>query len=96
MVPVADKNDLRGMVALCDVQQIPYENWSHIKVGDVAVANVVVAHPHQSLSEISEVMGKLAIDRLPVVDPDNPTRILGVIASTDLMRLEELASFVEI
>jgi CBS domain-containing protein len=61
----------------------------------VAVKDVVTAHPDQTLGEISEVMSRMDIDRIPVVDTGQSDRIVGIIARTDIIRLEEVSDMLE-
>ncbi|MCL6471818.1 MAG: chloride channel protein [Firmicutes bacterium] len=94
--PVVNDHNLYGMVGICDIKRIPTCDWRVAQVGSVAVRDVVTAYPDQNLAEVSELMSRLDIDRLPVVNPAHPKKIVGVIASTDIVRLEELSELTEI
>ncbi|MBI4734204.1 MAG: chloride channel protein, partial [Rubrobacteridae bacterium] len=94
-VPVSNEDNLTGMIAFCDIKQIPPNEWAEVEVNTVAIKNVATVYPDQSLGEVSELMSRFDIDRMPVVDPDQPHKIVGIIASTDIIRLEEISDMVE-
>jgi len=83
------------MIGLCDIRRVPPDDWPQIPIGDIAIRDVAVAYPHQNLSEVSATMYELDFDRLPVVNRSRPKEIIGIIASTDIVRFEELSEFIE-
>lgn len=93
--PVVKDTALYGMIALCDIRRVPTKDWSSARVEDVTIRDLSIAYPDQSLAEVTELMGELDYDRLPVVHADRPRDIIGIIAGTDIVRLEELSDFVE-
>jgi CBS domain-containing protein len=55
----------------------------------------VVIYPHHTLREAADVMVQQGIGRLPVVDPGNPRKLIGILTRSDLLsvhrrRLSEL------
>jgi CIC family chloride channel protein len=93
--PISEGDSLTGMVAFCDIRHIPPQDWAKVEVNAVAVKNVITASPDQSLAEVSELMSESDIDRMPVVDPSRPNKIIGIIASTDIIRLEEISDMID-
>jgi CIC family chloride channel protein len=93
--PVTDDNGLCGIVAFCDIRHIAPQGWAKVLVDAVMVRDVVTINPDARLNEVSELMSRLDIDRIPVVDPRNPNKIIGIVASTDIVRLEEIIDMVE-
>lgn len=82
--PVVDSGRLVGMIALTDVQQLAEEEWATTEVRDVMVPEVVVALPTESAAEVLSRMNDLDIDRVPVVDSADTSRLAGIISTTDL------------
>jgi len=93
--PVIERGNLYGMIAICDIRCVPTKDWSNTLVRDVAYKDTVVMYPDQALSEASAIMHEFDIDRLPVVDPKDPKKVVGIIASTDIIRLEEVSKFIQ-
>lgn len=86
--PVVKEGRLVGMVAVDDVVGVPEEEWRHRTVYEVATREVIVAYPDESLSDVLDVMEKYDIGRVPVVDPRDPGRIMGIISKTDIVKAE--------
>lgn len=53
-------------------------------VGDIMV-RAVVAHPDETLHAVANRMADLHVSRLPVVDRDDPTRVIGIVSLTQLL-----------
>ncbi len=95
-LPVVDKGKkLVGMIGVSDINEIPAEEWPKITVGAAARAEVLVAYKDQSLVEVLNAMNAADIDRMPVVDRGDEKKMVGIISSTDIVSLEELAKFAE-
>lgn len=91
-MPVVEENgDLAGMIAVSDFRKIPKEEWSEVKIRDLAVEDVFLAYADQPLADLLDVMQTRKIDRMPVVDRSEPKKIIGVISSADIVSVEELA-----
>lgn len=60
-------------------------------VGDLCTREVVTAYPDESLAVALRRMSTRDLERLPVVDREEPRRILGVLRSGDLVRAYDLA-----
>ncbi|MHC1631894.1 MAG: chloride channel protein [Methanotrichaceae archaeon] len=87
--PVMDENKLTGMVTFDDVRKVPLELQNDVLVGDVAVKNVITVRPDQSVKYAMDLMYQNGIGRLPVVEPDNPKKLVGIITRTDAIRIYE-------
>lgn len=85
--PVVEKDGtLAGIVTAQDVENaIVDRNPDDLRVRDICTRNVIVARPDQSLSHALTQFGSRNIGRLPVVDPDDPTRIIGMLTRTDVV-----------
>ncbi len=56
-----------------------------VRVGEIAVRNPVVAYPDEPLDAVWERFRRSGVGRLPVVDRDDPRRIVGFIALADIV-----------
>lgn len=85
--PVVDADGvLVGVVTAQDVQQaLINRNPDRMTVAEICTRNVVVCRPEQSLSTVLPLFGTHDIGRLPVIDPDHPDRIIGVLRRTDVV-----------
>ncbi|MGZ4494108.1 MAG: chloride channel protein [Nocardioides sp.] len=54
-------------------------------VRDLARAPVAVTHGDQPLRHVAELMARHDVGRVPVVDRDDPTRVLGVVTMAQLL-----------
>ena len=84
--PVVDKNGLVGMMSGAEVKDIPREKWFETRVIDVCDRNFKTAYPDDDLQKTMDLMQKAGIGRVMIVDRDKPTRIVGVVSKTDIIR----------
>jgi CIC family chloride channel protein len=90
--PVVKDGHLVGVVTLEDVRNLPPDARGRGKVGDIASKDIVVAYPDETVHSALDKMHTRHVGRLPVVDRNNPTRILGIISRHDLVRAHEIAA----
>ncbi|MDY6893264.1 MAG: chloride channel protein, partial [Chloroflexota bacterium] len=85
--PVVDKdNCLTGVVTLADVEANITGDATDLKVKDIATRSIIVAYPEQSLYNVLLKLGAKDVGRIPVVDSDERTRLLGVLRRHDIIR----------
>ena len=90
--PIVEKDKLMGIVTLSDVQKVPNEKRGETRVIEIASKNLVVAYPDETMREALDKMYKHNVGRLPVVDRNNPQRIVGIISKKDILRAFEIAT----
>jgi len=83
--PVEKQGKLMGWVTLRDYVKTQADRRYRLKVGDIASANLVVAHPEETLHVALEKMEENRLVLLPVIHRDRPERILGVIGRDDIL-----------
>ncbi|MBE0475858.1 MAG: chloride channel protein [Coriobacteriia bacterium] len=88
--PVAEGGRLVGMVALSDVREVPRASWDESSVGELAVRDVVTISPREAVGHAIERMAAGDFDRLPVVDPARPDRLVGIVSYTDVLALDAM------
>lgn len=80
--PVLDVDGrLAGIVTMRDVEEaiLARRNPEELTVSDICTRNVAVCRPDQTLSEALSQFGAHNFGRLPVIDPDHPDRIIGIL-----------------
>jgi CIC family chloride channel protein len=81
-----DEGRLCGCVSLADVEAASAKGGSELTVDDIATKNVIVVYPDQSLHDALLRVRGLDIGRIPVVDRNEPTKLLGVLRRHDIIR----------
>ena len=82
--PVVDeKGEFCGVVTLEDVEhalsKTEKDKAQVLTVNDISMKNPTVAYPDQSIHDAIRRLGGRHVGRIPVVDRDNPKRLLGVL-----------------
>jgi CIC family chloride channel protein len=86
--PVVDEEGhLCGVVTLTDIQAaMSRGEGAQLTVGDIATKKVIVAYPDQSVHDALAQFGGRDVGRIPVVDRNEPTKLLGVLRRHDIVR----------
>ncbi|KKD38425.1 chloride channel protein [Limnoraphis robusta] len=98
---------LVGVITLADIkrnliqiQSILSEkaNFEHtlsemnLKIGEICTSEILYVHPEDSVSEAFEQMRVRGLFLLPVVHPDNPRKIIGVLDKNKMTLASDLVS----
>jgi len=85
--PILDENNkLAGMISRYDFRQAQAVQKEDSKIGEFATMKYVLhAHPDQSLDSVMAKLGSRRISRLPVVSREDPSELLGIITSEDVI-----------
>jgi len=83
---VDDKGFLSGIISFQDFKEIMMEKEldALIIVKDIATSAVVTVTQNQNLDKALEKIGFRNIERLPVVDENNPRKIIGILSRRDI------------
>lgn len=85
--PVLDERGrLVGMITLKDVRDVPLERRLETPVNEAMSRSLVTVTPDQTLAEAALLLVRHGIGRLPVVAPDDPGRLVGLLSRTDILR----------
>lgn len=85
--PVLDPaGRLAGMVTLRDVREVPLEGRLTTPVTAVMATDLAVLTPDQTLADAALLMARRGVGRLPVVDSEDPNRLLGIVSRSDVLR----------
>jgi CIC family chloride channel protein len=84
--PVVDEDGhLFGVVTLNDVEASRHSDIPNLKVDDIATRSPMVAYPDQSVYDVLMKLGAKDVGRIPVVDRNDRTRLLGVLRRHDII-----------
>ena len=85
--PVVDREQrLVGIFGLTDIRRIFREEGvaDLVIVRDFMVEEVATVTPEDTLNEALRILNERAISQVPVVDSDNPRRVLGMLSRNNL------------
>jgi chloride channel protein, CIC family len=84
--PVVDpKGKLSGIVTLSDLRNKVKSGELGIKIKNIATKEVEVAYPDETLNTALKRLAAKQIGRLPVVDREDKTKLLGIITRSDIV-----------
>ena len=76
-----------GIISLTDVRRAENRpDLDRLTVDEIMAKELVTAYLDETLDAVLTRMGPRDLSRLPVVDRDDETRLLGVIRRNDLVR----------
>lgn len=77
---------LVGVITLGDVREVPVAGRLAAPVADVMSTQLVVVTPDQTLADAALLMARRGVGRLPVVDPDDHGRLLGIVSRSSVLQ----------
>ena len=86
--PVVDnEGNLTGIISIQDLRELVYEEGLEdlIVAKELAHEKVLTITPDRNLDDAMRKIGSRNIDYLPVVDKDNPRRLIGMISRQDII-----------
>jgi H+/Cl- antiporter ClcA/CBS domain-containing protein len=87
---VDEEQRLVGVITRGDIMRILQEGESgDVPAIEAAATDVVVAHPDETLHQAIAKMLRRDVGRLPVVEHDDPTRVLGYLGRGDILAARE-------
>jgi CIC family chloride channel protein len=85
--PIVDESgSFCGIVTLEDVEAAMSRKDSTLTAGDIATESPIVAYPDQSIHDALAQFGGREVGRIPVMDRNDPKRLLGVLRRHDVIR----------
>lgn len=86
--PVVDQaSRLLGIVTMQDLERATaQDSVENLRVADIAAKEVVVTYPDDPLSKALREMSRRDFGRIPVVDPQTPTKLVGLLRRQDIIR----------
>jgi CIC family chloride channel protein len=82
---------LVGVLTIQDIDRVPPEERPARNVGQACTRALVVAYPDETIGAAMRRMGARGVGRLPVVERNDSTRLVGLLRSSDLVRAYDAA-----
>ncbi len=84
--PVMDEEGgLMGIVTITDVERAAARGQYDKTVGDICTRDLIVCYPDESVSDALRRASPLELGHLPVVDRQQPRKLLGVLRRSDIV-----------
>jgi CIC family chloride channel protein len=87
-----EKGKLAGIISFHDVRQAllrDHRESETLTAGDIATREVVTVTPEDTLLEAQHRLARLGVSQLPVVDPSNPRRVVGIITLREILNFHD-------
>jgi CIC family chloride channel protein len=87
--PVVDRNgSLVGIISMTDLRTAMADTSLHrlLVARDIAVTGVTAVPPEDSLNTVLQLMADMDVRELPVVERENPGRIVSMVSRRDITR----------
>jgi len=88
--PVIEGGKLAGIVTFDDLRRVPEGKQDEVRVGEVSVKDVIVAFPDENMKDAMDRLYRNNVGRLPVVDREDPKRVVGMVTRTDAIAAYEI------
>jgi CIC family chloride channel protein len=76
---------LAGMVTRTDINKAHAERNSEAEIRTVMTRDLIVCYPNESLKTAMHKIASRNIDRIPVVERDNESRLIGILTRKSLI-----------
>lgn len=83
--PVISKGDVVGIITARDVTSVPISERDTKEIKDVSSNKLIVTYGDETLYNALHKMVERDIGRLPVVDRDNPKKLIGILTKSDII-----------
>jgi CIC family chloride channel protein len=85
--PVVNTHDeLVGIVTLQDIRELPVPGIMDLPVTSAMSKQLIVCNPENTLQDVFIKLNKCDIGHLPVVEQDNPKKLVGIITRSDVIK----------
>jgi CIC family chloride channel protein len=84
--PVVDDKKLVGIITFEDAEKVPADKRETTLAGEVMTRKLIAARPDDSLEDALMKLLDKKIGRLPVVDREDATKLVGLLSKYDIIR----------
>jgi len=86
---VNGKGEMIGIISLQDVRKVLFEDYIKeiVTVGQLCSEDVKVLYPEDTLAKALNHFAEMDIDEIPVVDPNNPKKVIGMLRRGDVVAI---------
>ncbi len=81
------RGEMIGIISLQDVRKVMFEDYIKeiVTVGQLCTEDVKVLYPEDTLAKAMNHFAEMDIDEIPVVDPNNPKKVVGMLRRGDVV-----------
>lgn len=90
--PVVDGDKMVGVVTYEQVLRALREDSKRQILNDIMGEEIISVHPRETIGTVMAKMAEGDVGRLPVVDPEDSSRLLGIISRSDIIDAYSLAA----
>jgi CIC family chloride channel protein len=90
--PIVAAGRLLGIVTVSALQDLSHVRRGQVNVGEIAIRDVAVVYPNESVHAALDKMHSTGLAMLPVVENQRPDKILGIISRHDILQAYEIAT----
>lgn len=83
---VNEEDELSGIITLQDVRNAPLKGIMELPVRNVMTKKPIVTYPDEVVDKVFNIFRKNDLGHLPVVLPDDPNKVVGIITHSDLIK----------
>lgn len=83
--------ELVGMLTLQDIDRALEQGSGNSTVGEVCTRDLITTFPEETLAAASQRMSQRDLGRLPVVAPDDPHKLVGILRRVDVIHAYSVA-----
>jgi CIC family chloride channel protein len=84
--PVLDNLKLVGIVTFEDAEKVPFDERDKVRVEEIMSRSLIVTYEDENLEIALKRLLDNSIGRLPVVDREDPKRLLGLLTKSDIIK----------
>jgi CIC family chloride channel protein len=85
--PVVENRKLVGIVTFEDAEKVAVDERETLTVREIMTEKLITATPEETLEAAHRKLIEHKIGRLPVVSRDEPTKLLGILTRSDIIRM---------
>ncbi|MFQ5712352.1 MAG: chloride channel protein, partial [Candidatus Geothermarchaeales archaeon] len=89
--PVVEEGRLVGIATYRDALRVAPDRAEEVRVGEIMSTKLLATTPHESLDVVLRKMNQSGYGHLPVVDPQDPKKLVGIVSKRDLIAGHEKA-----
>jgi CBS domain-containing protein len=88
--PVVDNGQFIGIIVYRDLFKVTPEKMESTSIESCMTKDIITVFPDDAAFDVLDKIENYGYGRLPVIDPINPNKLLGIITKRDILRAREI------